>query len=87
MDIFISIALFLFLVIAALAWVGVRDGRKTKAHLERMAANPDLMKRVYRKGPDGDGYVRLYVETVDGQTLKVASHFGVDAAEKRLTSR
>lgn len=87
MDIFISITLFLFLVIAALAWAGVRDDRKTKANLERMAANPDLMKRVYREGPDGDGYVRLYAETVDGQTFKVASHFDVDAAENLLTSR
>ena len=51
-------------VIAVSAWAGARDGRKTKAHLECMVANPDLMKRAYREGPDGDGYVRLYVETV-----------------------
>lgn len=87
MDFFIIIALFLLLIIAVSAWFGSRDGRKAKAHLERMAANPDLMKRVFREGPDGDGYVRLYVETVDGQILKVASHFDVDAAEKRLASQ
>ena len=82
MDIFI-IALFLILAIAALAWAGVRDDRKTKENLERMVGTPELVKRVYREGPDGDGYVSLHVETVDGQTVRVATHFEADAAEKR----
>lgn len=86
MVIFISIALLSLLFIAVSAWLGACDGRKTKARLERMVANPDQMKRVYREGPDGDGYVRLYVETLDGQVLKVADHFDVDAAEKRLVA-
>jgi hypothetical protein len=83
MNVVIGWAVLLLVLSGFFIFCGFRNGQNVKRNLQRFVENPAEIKAV-RRDEDGEGYTRLYVDTVSGKTVQVAYHEELKAAEAKL---
>lgn len=82
--VFLAVLSFFVLFCVAFYYFSRQEQKRTSAMLDHFVSNPDKIAEIYRSGPDGDGYERLYVRSISGIIHHVADHFDSDRAEARL---